>query len=289
MEFLAHFDYDITYVKGEMNLVADALSRYYESDNWDAPVDKAQYVNADAQLDPEGEDLPWDQFEESCTMHESGEEHRTHPQCIQQAPQCADEPISFMPKQPMVKAAKPRQLEAANLIINQEGVQESSVPKQTLLPHDHADPMVGKSLGYLPVLHPHFEGDCSILKEIGTGYTLDLLYLKVLENIDHHQSFEIIDGLLYTHNRAGTSVLCIPSVILNKQQLTEVIIAQAHEVLGHFGLQKTMDYICCHYWWSHIGQDIEQYCKTCPVCQMTKISTQRIPGLLHSLPIPAHP
>ena len=30
MEFLARFNYDITYVKGEMNQVADMLSRYYE-------------------------------------------------------------------------------------------------------------------------------------------------------------------------------------------------------------------------------------------------------------------
>jgi hypothetical protein len=79
MEFLTRFDYDITYVKGEMNLVADVLSRYYESDNWDAPIDKAQYVNANAWLDPEGEELPWDQFEESHAMCKSGEERRTHP------------------------------------------------------------------------------------------------------------------------------------------------------------------------------------------------------------------
>jgi hypothetical protein len=65
MEFLARFDYDITYVKGETNLVADALSRYYENDQWDESHDEAQYVNADARLDPEGEDLPWDRFEES--------------------------------------------------------------------------------------------------------------------------------------------------------------------------------------------------------------------------------
>ena len=45
----------------------------------------------------------------------------------------------------------------------------------------------------------------------------------------------------------------------------------------------------CYYWWPRIGQDIEMYCKTCPVCQMTKSSTQRVPGLLHSLPIPTRP
>ena len=48
MEFLACFNYDITYVKGETNLVADALSRYYENDNWDEYHDTTQYVNTDA-------------------------------------------------------------------------------------------------------------------------------------------------------------------------------------------------------------------------------------------------
>ena len=33
MEFPMRFDFDITYVKGDTNLVADALSRYYESNN----------------------------------------------------------------------------------------------------------------------------------------------------------------------------------------------------------------------------------------------------------------
>jgi len=65
MEFLAQFDYDIMYIKGETNLVADTLSRYYKSDNWDEAKDAPQYVNVDARLNPEGEDLPWDRFKET--------------------------------------------------------------------------------------------------------------------------------------------------------------------------------------------------------------------------------
>jgi len=86
MEFLARFDYDIMYVKGETNLVADALSRYYESDNWDETKDTPQYVNADARLDPEGEDLPWDRFEETRAMRETGKEHNTRTQRRRRAP-----------------------------------------------------------------------------------------------------------------------------------------------------------------------------------------------------------
>ena len=126
MEFLARFNYDITYVRGETNLVADALSRYYESDNWDESIAKTQYVNADTRLDPDGEDLPWDRLEESRAMRE--QERRTRPQCIRRAPRCADEPVSFAPKRPVVEAADSSQLEAADLALNQESTQDLPVP-----------------------------------------------------------------------------------------------------------------------------------------------------------------
>jgi RNase H-like domain found in reverse transcriptase len=71
MEFLACFNFDIIYVKGEINLVVDTLSRYFENDLWDESLDVSQYVNADARLDPEGEELPWDRSEESRTMQDS--------------------------------------------------------------------------------------------------------------------------------------------------------------------------------------------------------------------------
>jgi hypothetical protein len=84
MEFLAHFDYKIMYIKGETNLVADTLSQYYESNNWDEAHNASQYVSTDARLDPKGEDLPWGRFKESHTMQDS---NQTHPQCQRQAPQ----------------------------------------------------------------------------------------------------------------------------------------------------------------------------------------------------------
>jgi RNase H-like domain found in reverse transcriptase len=34
MEYLARFDFDIRYVKGTLNKVADALSQYFEHDYW---------------------------------------------------------------------------------------------------------------------------------------------------------------------------------------------------------------------------------------------------------------
>ena len=108
MEFLVRFNLDIIYVKGDTNLVADALSRYYESDTWDESHDDSQYVNIDTQLNPNGEDLPWDPFEETRAMQDLGTVSK-RPQCQRQTPQQADEPVSFAIKHPISEAIEPRQ------------------------------------------------------------------------------------------------------------------------------------------------------------------------------------
>ena len=281
MEFLARFDINITYVKGETNLVADALSRYYENDVWDESHDISQYVNADARLDPTGEDLPWDRFEESRVMRE--EPGLRRPQRTRCAPRRADEIITFAPKRPVIEGVEARQQDAAELAAHKE-----SPPVQQKA-EEHLNPTISESLGQTIDLHPRVEGDRSVLDAIRIGYDSDPVCAKVLSNIEHHANFTTTDGLLYTKNRAGERVLCIPTGLHQKRRLNEIIIAQAHEVLGHFGPQKTAEYVRRYYWWPRVGQDVEQYCKTCPICQTTKTSNQKVPGLLHSLPVPTRP
>jgi RNase H-like domain found in reverse transcriptase len=247
MEFLVCFNFDITYVKGEMNLVADALSRYYENNQWDESYNASHYVNTDARLDPKGEDLPWDRFEESRAMQDADTvlHAGSCPQRQWQALRRADKPISFVPKCPVIEGIKARQHKAAELAINKESNQ--SLPVLLRAPPENSpDPTIEESSGQLLDLCPQLEGDCSVIDDIRSGYVDDLLFAKVLTNTKHHKNFEASDSLLYTRNRAGDSVLCILLVVLNKRQLTEIVIAQAHEVLGHFGLQKTADYIRCH-------------------------------------------
>ena len=52
---MSRFDFDITYIKGEFNKVADCLSRYFESDTSADEHDFHDYVQADRRVDPEGE------------------------------------------------------------------------------------------------------------------------------------------------------------------------------------------------------------------------------------------
>ena len=59
MEYLSWFDYDIQYIQGTSNKVADSLSRYFQSDMDEDNYSLYDYVTVDALHDPEGEDLPW--------------------------------------------------------------------------------------------------------------------------------------------------------------------------------------------------------------------------------------
>jgi len=58
-EYLSRFDFEVIYVRGQYNIVADCLSRYYASDQPGEAHADHQYVSADLRLDPEGDDLPY--------------------------------------------------------------------------------------------------------------------------------------------------------------------------------------------------------------------------------------
>jgi hypothetical protein len=62
MDYMSRFDFDITYVKGELNKIADCLSRYFESDATNETHEVHKYVRADTRIDPLGEDLPTPRF-----------------------------------------------------------------------------------------------------------------------------------------------------------------------------------------------------------------------------------
>ena len=64
---MSRFDVTIMYVKGTENRVTDCLSRYYEDGGGEAAPDKnIKWANADARLDPEGDNLPHNRWQELC-------------------------------------------------------------------------------------------------------------------------------------------------------------------------------------------------------------------------------
>jgi hypothetical protein len=60
-------------------------------------------------------------------------------------------------------------------------------------------------------------------------------------------------------------------------------------MVGHFGPQQMMDYICHWYWWPKLYLLVVKFCASCDIFQKTKDDNSYPQGLLHSLPIPVKP
>jgi len=58
IDYLVRFDFDIRYIKGTLNKVVDALSRYYEHNYWTNVPELHDYINDDIRLESEHGDLP---------------------------------------------------------------------------------------------------------------------------------------------------------------------------------------------------------------------------------------
>lgn len=278
LDYLARFTFDITYIKGDLNKIADCLSRYYESDT---PADKYghhEYVNADIRIDKTGEDLPLPRYKEVFDNQEymramSGQNIRRS---------------SRLQGKKLVDIVEQRTKEA-------EEMNAHYVPSDHELSHELTNELFG-NMGDITLAEALFRGTQgheppkpltkdmrSIIKQ---AYKTDDLFQLVTTNPDEYKQFTMEDGLVYTRNMADENVTCIPE---SARTIITDIIEQAHRTVGHFSIFKTATYIRRWYWWPRIGRDIEEWCRSCVTCQTTKASNQKPAGKLHTLPIPTKP
>ena len=259
-QYLGRFDHEIIYVKGETNKVADALSRYYLTDRVDEVHPSHIYVNADVRLDPTGEFLSDERMGEVARIR-------------------AMRTAELLPE-----VTEARHAEAERLTPEAE----TGPSDQSEAVIDAEDPTAFDAASLEP-LSPRVEGQDGFLTAVKSAYASDALFGKIIDKPNDHAAFELREGLIWTRNRAGRKVLAIPKSKLGDRSLTEIVIDTAHYALGHFGAQKTIDYIRRSYWWPQMAQNIDAFCASCHQCQMTKTSNSRPAGLLHSMPIANRP
>ena len=127
------------------------------------------FVNADSQLDPEGEDLPWNRVVEICAM--------TTRSCG------------------LCEATPQRDVLANELAAH--------IPPPELLESDLGngeDPTIFEALTAGPELWKHVEEATDFLNKVKRGYRKDALFSKVLKDKEKYSLFQYRDEYLYTEN-----------------------------------------------------------------------------------------
>jgi len=155
-------------MKGTGNKVTDSLSQYYQSDTDDDIHPMYDYITPKVQLDPKGEDLPWNQVVELCTitiynrtLHESTEESDIQVQEL-----------------------------AATICTKDEFLDNN----------DDSDLTLFKSLATGPKLCKHIEKASNFLDKVKNGYQRDSMFSNIIKEPGNYSTFHYREGFLYTTN-----------------------------------------------------------------------------------------
>jgi len=272
---MSKFDLDITYIKGEYNKVADCLSRYYENDTSSDVHEFHEYVHIDRIIDPEGEDLPLERIQE--VKERRVEIHAMHA-------------METRRSNKLREAQEYREKEAELLELAAEQNKEQSTTQSVAVVNE--EPMLEDIIGLPPnketvsLLGGIPEKDAAMIRTIKESYSKDPLTSMVLSNPENHrQSFRIKDGLIWTKNNKDEYTICVPR---NKEIISDIL-SKAHEIVGHYGDQRTCEYVRRWYWWPQMSKTTATFCKTCEFCQRSKTTNQKPTGKLHQLPVPHKP
>jgi len=116
------------------------------------------------------------------------------------------------------------------------------------------------------------------------GYSRDPLTRTVLVNPDNHKRyFRVSGGLVWTKNFRDRTSYAYQGITPSR------ILSKAHEIVGHYGDQRTWEYVRRWYWWPQMSKLTADFCRTCEACQRSKGLPKRPAGKLHSLPVPTKP
>jgi hypothetical protein len=108
----------------------------------------------------------------------------------------------------------------------------------------------------------------------------DLLDPKSSNNVNSSR-YSVKEGLIYLGNR----------IVIEDDDCKVMVLQYLHDApsAGHFGNKKTKELVRRDFIWDGMDKYIDDYIRSCDLCQRAKKPKHKPFGLIHSLPVPVRP
>ena len=326
LEVLADFDFEIIHVPGEMNKLADALSRMYSDEPQGIVCAASEYVTAEEEHIPSalilnmvsaplytGESIflgaastKWKARQafpnarkvvlkvDDPSEQLEGESVPKMSENVENSPEDAEIPpdVEFEIQNFGDPTEDVNHESAADLDNGLKPV--SSLPADhggsSQLPDDNSAAAELLSEDPVSLTEVLDSGDptLDIHNRIHGRYSEDPFFAKIVKDPATFRNFEVSNELVFLKDNERR-VLCIPDVMIGARRLREVLISHAHSILAHLGPRKTITYLRDNVWWKGLNSDVDAFCDTCSVCKTSKPANHTPYGLFNTLEVPTRP
>jgi len=287
IEKISSFDFEVVYVPGTENVVADALSRIYSNDVPGTVRAWSEYTYHDVDNEDINivEDLPILAGLEARAAVQR-RPRKAVPGAETGRPETSREFAAHMRDGFVLKGPVQRKEgEGISNNTKKQIIEPSYEPhlmiwikltaaKNSMLPEiEDVAPTSSPPNTALADLVSSSQGGIDLLSELRKNYHKDPFEL-ILKKPKEYCNFEVENGLIYLKEKES-QLICIPKVLINGRSAREIVISEAHSLLAHLGASKTLDYLRDQCWWKDMVSDTKSFCETCMTCKRSKPSNQK--------------